>query len=57
MELNLKRLSKAEEEAEAGFLTEELLCGGVGDGRVGATMAVGFAVWWGGWGGAPLWGS
>lgn len=45
MGLNLKRLSNAEEGAEAGYLTEELLCGGVGDGLVGATNAVGFAVW------------
>lgn len=45
MGLNLKRPSNVEEEAEPEFLTEELLCGGVGDGLVGATRAVGFAVW------------
>lgn len=56
MERNLKRLSKPEE-AEREFLTEELLCGGVGDGRVGATRAVGLAAWCGGWGGTPLWGN
>lgn len=51
----LKRLSNPEDVAE--LRTEELLCGGVGDGRQGTTRAVGLAVWWGGCGGAPLWGS
>lgn len=38
----LKRLSNPEQEA---LRTEELRCGGVGEGRQGTTRAVGLAVW------------
>lgn len=50
----MKRLSNPEQEE---LRTEELRCGGVGEGRQGTTRAVGLAVWCGGCGGAPLWGS
>lgn len=50
----VKRLSNPEQEE---WRTEELRCGGVGEGRQGTARAVGLAVWCGGCGGAPLWGN